>query len=58
MSGFVEIVSGRQGQTVTDKIVDFAESSQMTDSGIFYNFEPELYTIWNFSKATNEVRQN
>jgi DNA modification methylase len=24
--------------------------------GIFDNFSPELYTIWNFAKATNDVR--
>jgi len=51
-------------QTVTDKIADFAENGQLSDLGIFGNFEqdePEksgrrIYTVWNFPKANNEVR--
>lgn len=43
-------------QTVADKIADITDSSKYADSGNFRNFSPELYTIWNFGKATNEVR--
>lgn len=43
-------------QTVADWIANFAEIDPEADSGIFRDFEPELYTVWNFGKATNEVR--
>jgi len=28
----------------------------MTDGDIFRDFDPEIYTVWNFGKATNEIR--
>ena len=42
--------------TVSERIAKFIENNQMTDINIFRNFEAEVYTIWSFGKATNEVR--
>jgi len=39
-------------QTVADWIANFAEIDPEADSGIFRDFKPELYTVWNFGKAT------
>ena len=47
---------GLSRETVSDKIADFGKNPQMRDSTIFRDFEPELYSIWNFGKATNEVK--
>ena len=33
-----------------------SEKYQQGDSELFRNFEPKVYTVWNFDKATNEVR--
>lgn len=41
---------------VHQKIADIINNVQMTEIYNFRNFEPQVYTIWNFSKATNEVR--
>lgn len=41
---------------VSRKIADFVQNGQMTDLHNFRNFEPQIYDIWNFHKATNEVR--
>ena len=41
---------------VAAKIAKIAENGQVSDSHIFRNFEPQVYTTWNFGKATNEVR--
>jgi hypothetical protein len=38
-------------QTVADRIDEFTENGRAAESGIFDNFSPELYTIWNFAKA-------
>jgi hypothetical protein len=43
-------------RTVSDKIADFGETNQMSDSAIFRDFEPQIYTVWNFGKSTNEVK--
>jgi hypothetical protein len=32
------------------------ESFSRQESQIFGNFEPELYSVWNFAKATNEIK--
>ena len=41
-------------------ISEFLQESSIkfsgNDSELFRNFSPEVYTIWNFSKATNQVR--
>jgi len=43
-------------QTVSDRIADFTKNDGNSDIGNFSNFSPELYSVWNFGKATNEVR--
>lgn len=47
---------GESQPSIAKKIEEFINSGKFADSDIFYNFTPELYTIWNFAKATNEVR--
>jgi len=37
-------------------IADFIKTNQKIDSDNFRNFEPQLYSIWNFARNTNEVR--
>ena len=37
---------------VNEKIAEFFESGQMSDSAIFRDFTPELYSVWNFGNAT------
>ncbi len=41
---------------VGDRIAEFVENGDSVDSHIFRNFSPELYSVWNFAKATNEAR--
>lgn len=41
---------------VLGKIADFIKNDQMTDFYIFRNFEPKVYTVWNFAKSTNKVK--
>lgn len=41
-------------QTVADWIANFTEIDTEADSGIFRDFEPELYTVWNFGCAAKE----
>lgn len=43
-------------QTVSRLIADFTQIGADADLGIFRNFEPKIYNVWNFAKATNEVR--
>jgi DNA modification methylase len=43
-------------QTITSKIAKFTENGKFAESSNFRNFEPQIYDIWNFHKATNEVR--
>lgn len=43
-------------ETARDIIASFGENGSNVDFAIFSNFTPELYTVWNFGKATNEVR--
>ena len=47
---------GLSRESINDKIAEFGKNPQMRDSTIFGNFEPELYSVWNFAKATNEVK--
>lgn len=35
---------------------DFGRAGQVDNATIFDNFEPRIYSVWNFQKATNEVR--
>ena len=45
--------------SVDAAIANFAknhENGADADSVIFRNFEPKIYNVWNFQKATNEVR--
>lgn len=35
---------------------DLLENSETEDSNIFRNFDPQLYSVWNFGKSTNEVK--
>lgn len=41
---------------VNDKIANFFKNGKFADIENFRNFEPQIYDIWNFHKATNEVR--
>ena len=50
---------GLDRRTIGLRIDDFAKNAkngQLSDFTIFRNFEPELYMLWSFGKATNEVR--
>lgn len=47
---------GIEQQTVSNKIVDFTKSDHVSEKSIFSNFKPELYTIWNFQKLTNQTK--
>jgi hypothetical protein len=54
-------LTGIPRRTVTDIIAKFGENGKLTESAKFRDFEQEnsalrIYDIWNFSKATNEVR--
>jgi DNA modification methylase len=62
-----EAIAGSVGlprQSVTARIAEIVKNGRLSDSDIFGNFEHDepddsgrrIYTIWNFSKATNEVR--
>lgn len=41
---------------VARTLQDLCKKYQQDDTHIFRNFEPKVYTVWNFDKATNEVR--
>ena len=41
---------------VTKFLQEKCKSFQGKDLHISSNFEPELYTVWNFAKSTNEVK--
>lgn len=43
-------------QLVSRKIADFSQNGKFADLINFRNFDPQIYDIWNFHKATNEVR--
>lgn len=52
---------GVSQQAVTLQIAEFTKNGKFADSGIFGDFEGDgsarqIYTIWSFAKATNEVR--
>lgn len=47
---------GMERRTVADRIEEIGKNPQMRESAIFRDFEPELYSVWNFAKATNEVK--
>jgi DNA modification methylase len=43
--------------SITSRIIgNFSQNSKNGEMRIFSNFTPEIYTIWNFIKATNEVK--
>lgn len=42
--------------TVTKQIAEFVKNGGSAENHFSGNFEPQLYSIWNFHKATNEVR--
>lgn len=42
-------------KTVSNKIDDFSKNGNIADFTNSSNFSPELYSVWNFGKATNEV---
>lgn len=44
---------GMEQKTISNKIADFSKNRQMSDITIFRNFEPQLYSIWNFAKQNN-----
>ncbi len=48
---------GLDRAVVADKIADIVENGNNADCRIFRNFEHrKIYTVWNFSKSTNEVK--
>jgi len=47
---------GVSQDTVKNRIAKINENGQKSEIVNFRNFEPEVYTTWNFSKATNEVK--
>jgi len=57
----MEEITGIPQQTVNRIIADFTQNRQLSEMGKFRDFDQEnsalrIYDIWNFSKATNEVR--
>ncbi len=38
------------------QIAGFMQNGNISDLHIFRNFEPEIYAIWNFGKATNKTK--
>jgi DNA modification methylase len=47
---------GLTTQAVGQRITKFEKNDQMIDSFIFSNFDPKVYTVWNFPKLTNDVK--
>jgi DNA modification methylase len=47
---------GADRVTVTERIAEIVGKAQLRLSDNFGNFEPELYSVWNFAKSTNEVK--
>ena len=44
-------------KSVADVIANFGENDSHSDLANFRNFEDrKIYTVWNFPKATNEVK--
>jgi hypothetical protein len=43
-------------RTVELEIAEMRKNGNLSDISLFRNFEPELYSVWNFAKATNEVK--
>jgi hypothetical protein len=41
---------------VNEFLQDFSEKFRGKDSEIFRNFEPKIYTVWNFGKLTNSTK--
>jgi len=54
-AGIAEAV-GMPKQSVSDKIAQISENAQMTGHGLFTNFTPKIYPLWNFGKSTNAVK--
>lgn len=57
----IEQIVKKPQQTVSDIIAKITENGQVSDTGIFRDFNDEdsprrIYDIWNFGKATNEVK--
>ena len=46
---------GEPQQTIADQIVKFTENGNSADSGIFHNFDPKIYSVWNFPEATKDA---
>jgi len=47
---------GQSDRAVRDFLQKTAEKYLGNDPAIFRDFDPEIYTVWNFGKATNTVR--
>lgn len=57
----IEEITGIPQRTVSNILADFSKFSKFTETAKFRDFEQDgstlrIYDIWNFSKATNEVR--
>jgi DNA-binding MarR family transcriptional regulator len=46
---------GMEQNTISNKIADFSKNGQVSDITNFRNFEPPIYTIWNFAKARDSL---
>ena len=47
---------GMSRASIVEYLSKMSEKYNRNDSDNFSNFEPELYSVWNFGKATNEVK--
>jgi len=47
---------GLEQKTVSNRIAEFSKNGQASEISNFRNFEPQIYTTWNFAKSTNEVK--
>lgn len=57
----IEEITGIPQRTISDVLATFSENRQLSESAKFSDFSQEsstlrIYDIWNFNKATNEVR--
>ncbi|KKW13319.1 MAG: ParB domain protein nuclease [Candidatus Gottesmanbacteria bacterium GW2011_GWB1_49_7] len=49
-------VVGLEQNTVSDFLREISEKFRGNDTDIFRDFKPQVYKLWNFAKATNEVK--
>lgn len=52
----IGVIVGLDQSTVNDRIAEIMGNGKFAESHNFRNFEPQLYSIWNFGKANNNVK--